>query len=94
MHGTISSLMGSESSMKRPGEITAIGAYHALFSAVLVGTLVWQGITHHPSDGLVYAAPVIVMLLFVSLIPGCCASGCGSWTTAHASPAWFSRCCT
>ena len=55
--------------MKRPGEVTAIAAYHALFSAVLVCALVWQGITNHLSDGWVHAAPVIVMLLFVSLIP-------------------------
>ena len=53
----------------RPGEVTAIATYHALFSAVLVDALVWQGVTHPPSDGWVYAAPVIVMLLFVSLIP-------------------------
>ena len=55
--------------MKRPGEVTAIAVYHALFSAVLVGTLVWQGLTHHPSDGWLYAAPVIAMMLFVSLVP-------------------------
>jgi hypothetical protein len=67
--GTIPPRAGSESSMKRPGEVTAIAAYHALFSAVLVGTLIWQCITHHPTDGWVYAAPVIVMLLFVSLMP-------------------------
>jgi hypothetical protein len=55
--------------MQRPGEITAIAVYHALFSAALVGVLMWQAITHHPSDGWLYAAPVVVMLLFVSLVP-------------------------
>jgi hypothetical protein len=55
--------------MQRPGEVTAIAAYHALFSVVLVGALVWQGFTHHPSDGWLYAAPVIAMMLFVSLVP-------------------------
>jgi hypothetical protein len=55
--------------MQRPGEVTAIALYHALFSCVLVGALVIQCIFHRPSDGWVYAAPVIAMLLFVSLIP-------------------------
>jgi hypothetical protein len=55
--------------MQRPGEVTAIAVYHALFSAVLVGALVWQGMTHRPADGWLYAAPVIAMMLFVSLVP-------------------------
>jgi len=61
--------------MRRPGEVTVISVYHVLFSLVLVGVLFWQGVTHHPSDGLWYAAPVIVMLLFVSLVPAVIAYG-------------------
>ena len=61
--------------MQRPGEVTAISIYHALFSAVLVGVLFWQGATHPPSDGWLYAAPVLVMLLFVSLVPAVIAYG-------------------
>lgn len=55
--------------MRRPFGVTAIAIYHALFSVVLVGTLVWQGFTHHPSDGWLYAAPVIAMMLFLALVP-------------------------
>lgn len=61
--------------MKRPGEVVAIVIYQVLFSVVLIGTLVWQGVTHHPSDGWLYAAPVIAMLLFVSLVPAVLAFG-------------------
>jgi len=61
--------------MRRPGEVTVISVYHVLFSLVLVGVLFWQGVTHHPSDGWWYAAPVIVMLLFVALVPAVIAYG-------------------
>jgi hypothetical protein len=55
--------------MQRPGVVTAIAVYHALFSCVLVGALALQCISHRPLDGWLYAAPVIAMLLFVSVIP-------------------------
>ncbi len=55
--------------MKRSFEVTAIALYHALFSAALVGALVWQALTHHPSAGWLDAAPVIAMMLFLSLVP-------------------------
>lgn len=55
--------------MHRPIGLTAIAIYHLLFSAVLLATLVWQGIAHPPIDGWLDAAPVLLMLLFLSLIP-------------------------
>lgn len=61
--------------MRRPGEVTAIAVYHALFSVVLLSALLWQAVTHHPADGWLYAAPVVAMLLFVSLVPAVIAYG-------------------
>ncbi len=55
--------------MRRPGEVTAIAVYHALFTAVLVATLAWQAIQHAPIRGWKDAAPVLAMMLFISLIP-------------------------
>ena len=55
--------------MNRPLEVTAIALYHGLFSAALLATLMWQGLTHPPSDGWIVAAPVIAMLALVSFIP-------------------------
>jgi hypothetical protein len=67
--GTLRHRTVSEVFMQRPIEVTAIAVYHALFSLALVGTVVWQGATHHPADGWIYAAPVIAMMLFASLVP-------------------------
>lgn len=55
--------------MKRPRGVTAIAAYHALFSALLLGRLAWQAIVHRPAAGWLDAAPVLLMLLFLALIP-------------------------
>ena len=46
-----------------------------MFSAVLLGTLVVQAATHRPADGWLYAAPVIAMMFFVSLVPAVLAYG-------------------
>ena len=75
MTGTAHATAVSMPCMERPGEVTAIAVYHALFSVVLVGVLVWQGATHHPVDGWLYAAPVLIMLLFLSLVPAVLAFG-------------------
>jgi hypothetical protein len=61
--------------MRRPRGVTAIAVYHVLFSALLVGTLVQQGIAHHPAAGWLDAAPVLLMMLFLSLIPAVLAYG-------------------
>lgn len=61
--------------MNCPRGVAAIAVYQALFSAVLLGTLIWQATTHHPSDGWLYASPVLLMMLFVSLLPAVLAYG-------------------
>ena|SRR5690349_2469903 len=61
--------------MTTPGEVKAISLYHGLFSALLVGVLFWQCATKPPSDGWLYAAPVIAMLLLVALVPAVIAYG-------------------
>jgi hypothetical protein len=61
--------------MKRPRGVVAIAIYQALFSAVLLSTLVWQAVMHHPQDGWLYATPVLLMMFFVSLLPAVFAYG-------------------
>ncbi len=61
--------------MKRPRGVVAIAAYHVIFSVVLLGILVWQSASHHPSDGWVFAAPVLGMLFFLCLAPAVLAYG-------------------
>ncbi len=55
--------------------MAAIAVYHAGFSLVLLGVLLWQTLTHHPSDGWLYAAPVLIMLTFLSVVPAVIAYG-------------------
>lgn len=61
--------------MSRPRGVIAIAVYQALFSVVLLATLVRESVTHHPSDGWLYAAPVLLMMFFVSLLPAVFAYG-------------------
>lgn len=61
--------------MKRPTQVAGIAIYHVLFSVLLVGTLVEQVVVHPPIAGWLDTAPVLLMLLFVSLIPAVLAYG-------------------
>lgn len=61
--------------MRRPGGVLAIAVYQLLFSAVLLATVASQAVIHHPSDGWLYAAPVLLMMIFVSVLPAVFAYG-------------------
>lgn len=61
--------------MRRPAEVSAVAIYHVLFSVLLVGTLAGQAAFHPPSAGWLDAAPVLLMMLFVSLVPAVLAYG-------------------
>ncbi|HYX67944.1 MAG TPA: hypothetical protein VE825_02335 [Terriglobales bacterium] len=55
--------------MYRPLDLTLVALYHAAFSAVLLGVIAWQCLFHPPTAAWTDSLPVILMMLFASLIP-------------------------